>query len=191
MTPSEVAPVQLRDGTPVIIRPLAADDRALVSQVFDGLGERSRVQRFLRPVASLSDEDLAYLTDDVDHRRHEALVAVDAATGDALGIARFFRQPGVRDTAEVAVAVVDHRQGLGLGTAMLTQLTERARSEGIRRYTAVVTPENRRIADRLEQAGASRDPESREEGAQKYVVDLPPDGIAGLLRRALRAAARP
>ena len=182
---------RLRDGTTVAIRPLGPDDRSLVAEIFDGLGERSRLQRFLRPVATLSEEDLSYLTDDVDHRRHEALVAVDPETGRGLGIARFFRQPGARDTAEVAVAVVDDRQGRGLGTALLTRLTERARSEGIRRYRAVVTADNRRMAERLEHAGATAEAESREEGTTQYAVEIPADGISGLLRGTLRAAARP
>lgn len=142
----ETEHIKLRDGAAVGIRPLAADDRGLVSQVFEGLSARSRVQRFLRPVASLSEEDLSYLTEDVDHRRHEALVAVE---------------PG-----------------------------SRARREGIRRYTAVVAMDNREMADRLERAGAMGDGGSGEEGTSQYVVELPTDGIGGLLQRVLRAAAR-
>lgn len=186
----ETEHIKLRDGSAVDIRPLAADDRGLVSHVFEGLSPRSRLQRFLRPVASLSEEDVAYLTEDVDHRRHEALVAVEPSSGRGLGIARFFRKPGEPETAEVAVAVADDWQGRGIGTELLTRLTERARGAGIRRYTAVVAADNREMADRLERAGARHDGGSAEEGTNQYVVELPTDGIAGLLQRALRAAAR-
>ncbi len=141
-------------------------------------------------MASWSEEDLSYLSDDVDHRRHEALVAVEPGSDRGLGIARFFRKPGEPETAEVAVAVADDWQGRGIGTELLTRLTERARREGIRRYTAVVATDNREMADRLERAGAMGDGGSGEEGTSQYVVDLPTDGIGGLLQRALRAAAR-
>ena len=41
-------------------------------------------------VSELSESQLAYLTE-VDHHDHEALVAADAGTGEAIGVGRFVR----------------------------------------------------------------------------------------------------
>jgi hypothetical protein len=53
-----------------------------------------------------------YLTE-VDHHDHEALVALDPRTDEALGVARFVGSGDVPVVAKVAVAVVDDRQGRG------------------------------------------------------------------------------
>src|SRR3954454_934 len=75
------------------IRPIEPADADLVRSFYGGLSERSRRLRYLVPAAELSDEDLAYFTD-VDHRRHEALVALD--DGRMVGVARYVRTPGQR-----------------------------------------------------------------------------------------------
>ena len=41
-------------------------------------------------MAELTDDIVTYLTD-VDHHDHEALAAIDAATGEGVGVARFVR----------------------------------------------------------------------------------------------------
>ena len=44
--------------------------------------------------------------------------------------------------AEVAVVVADPWQGLGVGSALLERLVERAREEGIRQFVAIVLSDN-------------------------------------------------
>lgn len=70
--------VRLRDQTEVLVRPLEPEDRDLDVDAFGHLGEASRYQRFLAYKKELSERDLDLLTD-VDHDRHEALVAIDPA----------------------------------------------------------------------------------------------------------------
>jgi hypothetical protein len=48
---------------------------------------------------------LRYLTE-VDHRDHEAIVALDDASGEGVGVVRYVRS-GTPDGAEVAVTVTD------------------------------------------------------------------------------------
>ena len=96
----------LRDGSRVVIRRLRAADAPEVSHAFARLSEESRRLRFLTAKPSLSESELRYLTD-VDGSRHEAICAIDPATGHGVGIGRFVRDdPGSR-RAEVAVTVVD------------------------------------------------------------------------------------
>src|SRR4051794_33176635 len=95
------------------IRPIEPADTDLVRTFYADLSDRSRRLRYLVPAAELSDEDLAYFTD-VDHRRHEAVIALDE-TGRMIGVARYVRTPGQRESAEVAVVVADDRQSEGIG----------------------------------------------------------------------------
>ena len=167
------------------IRQIEPSDSALVRTFYDELSDRSRRLRFLVPTNALSDEDLEYLTD-VDHKRHEAMVALD---GERLvGVARYVRTPGDRESAEVAVVVIDDRQGEGIGTTLLDRLTERARENGITRYTALVSPENDIVIGALVRAGAERSRTS-DEGDIEFAIDVPPEGLGERLRTALRSIA--
>jgi RimJ/RimL family protein N-acetyltransferase len=136
----------------------------------------------------LSDEDLVYLTD-VDHRRHEALVGIDPETGDILGVARWFRRPGEREVAELAVAVVDDWQGRGIGSGLVAAINERARAEGIERYHAIVSADNVQVIEALERNGAIRSA-GEEPGTYDFEADVPGEGVGAGLAEGLRAAAR-
>jgi RimJ/RimL family protein N-acetyltransferase len=168
------------------IRPIGPDDAARIRTFHGELSERSRRLRYLVPTPDeISDEDLAYLTD-VDHRRHEAVVALD---GDRLvGVARYVRTPGEPGSAEVAVVVADDRQNEGIGTALLDDLTRRARENGIGRYTALVSKDNDIVLNALDRAGAETTG-TTEEGEVEYALDLPADGLGERLRSALKSVA--
>src|ERR1700704_1191416 len=86
------------------IRPIEPDDKEALASGFDRLSERSRYRRFLSPRGPLTAAELRYFTE-VDHRNHEALVAVDRDTGEGVGVARFVRSPDDDKVAEMAVAV--------------------------------------------------------------------------------------
>ena len=178
-------PVQLRDGSTVTVRPLEPSDGDLVRAIYREMSDVSRRRRFLAPAEELTDEDVAYLTD-VGHPRHEALVAL-SEDGRPLGIARSVRRPGDRETGEVAVVVVDDWHRRGLGRALLDGLTERARANGLKRYTAVVSPDNDVVLDALERNGADRTAVT-EDGEIEFAFDLPAEGLGDRLSGALRAA---
>jgi RimJ/RimL family protein N-acetyltransferase len=168
-----------------VIRPIEPADKPLVRAFYHDLSDRSKRLRFLVPTNEISDEDLHYLTD-VDHRRHEAMVALD--DDRLIGVARYVRVPGDREAAEVAIVVADDRQNQGIGTALLDSLTERARENGIVRYTAVVSPDNDIVLGALDRAGATRTGTSSE-GEIELAVDLPSEGLGDRLRAALRGVA--
>jgi RimJ/RimL family protein N-acetyltransferase len=171
----------------VPIRPIEPADKPLVKAFYHELSDRSRRLRFLAPTSEISDDDLDYLTD-VDHRRHEAMIALDPDADRALGVARYVRVPGDREAAEVAVVVVDDWQRRGLGTALLDRLTERARENGITRYTALVSPDNEIVLGALDRAGAERTGTTGE-GEVEFSFSVPDEGLSDRLRAALRAAA--
>ena len=188
MTDDDAERARLRDGSTVLIRPISADDRELLRSGFEELSEHSRYMRFQAPMASLSDKQLAYLTD-VDHHDHEALVALASAPGepDIVGVARFIR---VNDgVAECAIAVADDWQGRGVGTELLDRLVERARDEQIDRFTALVLAENAEAMRLLERLG---DTVQRRVGSQvELEIELPaPRHTSPQLKLVLASAAR-
>jgi RimJ/RimL family protein N-acetyltransferase len=180
--------VRLRDGAAILIRPIAPDDRAELAAGMHRLSAESRYRRFFSPTSELSASQLTYLTE-VDHHDHEALVAVEPDTGHGIGVARFVRSNDDPERAEVAVAVADSWQGRGVATALLERLTQRAREEGVRRFSADILAENRPMLELIDDIGEARVVE-RDHGSVAVEVDLPPEGIGAALREALRAAAR-
>ena len=177
--------VRLRDGQDILIRPIQPDDKPLIVDGFNRLSDRSRQRRFLTPASELSPEDLAYLTE-VDHKRHEALLAIEPFEGRGVGVARYVRVPGDRECAEVAVAVVDEWQRRGVATALMQALSERARETGIQRFTALVSPENTVVLEALQGAGAQRTAADSDE--IEFTVEVPAEGLGDRLGAALRAA---
>ena len=179
---------RLRDGEQIVIRPIRPEDRSELAAGMQRLSPESRYRRFLTPASELSAAQLSYLTE-VDHSDHEALVALQPETGHGIGVARFVRSPEDRELAEVAVAVADSWQGRGVGTALLGRLAERARAEGVSRFTAEVLAENRPMLELIDAIGEAHVVD-RDQGSVAIEVDLPPEGIGATLREALRAAAR-
>jgi RimJ/RimL family protein N-acetyltransferase len=134
----------------VTVRPIRPADKAALLDLFERLTPRSRLRRFLAPKPSLSRKELAYLTE-IDHRTHEALVAVDR-DGTFLGVGRYACAPGDTTVADVAFAVADAAQGRGIGTGLARLLFDDACANGIVRLQAMTLPENapaRKLLGRL------------------------------------------
>jgi GNAT superfamily N-acetyltransferase len=177
----------LRDGSAVRIRPIEPGDKAALRRGFERLSPRSRYQRFLSATPRLSDAQLRYLTE-VDHRDHEAIVAVTEA-GEPVGVARYVRERPGGDTAEVAVVVADDWQGRGVATALLERLVRRAVACGIEHLSAYALATNDDVAEVLADLG---DLEVVDRAGEVVTmrIDLAPRFEPGdPLRRMLRAAA--
>ena len=136
MNPAPEGTVVLRSGDRVLIRPIRPGDKAGLQEGLDHMTLESRYRRFFSPLRELSGRQLRYLTE-VDHRTHEALVAIDLDSGDGIGVARFIRWTNDPTAAEAAVAVVDDWQGRGVGTALAQALMQRRPAAVRRLYTEV------------------------------------------------------
>lgn len=191
MTGARDFDAQLRDGTPVRLRPLTEDDRALLLDGFERLSPESRYQRFHAATERLSDATLDYLVD-VDQVDHLAWAALDVSTDPptGVGVARAVRLPDEPTVAEAALTVTDDYHGRGAGTLLLGTLAGAARAVGITTFRNYVLAGNHGMLEVLEDLGGSR----RTEAPGVYRIDLPvpgddddlPDTPAG---RAFRAAA--
>jgi GNAT superfamily N-acetyltransferase len=175
---------RLRDGATILMRPIRASDRTLLREGFEHLSPASRYQRFLAPIEELPEPMVRYLTE-VDHHDHEAIVALDASSGEGVGVARFVRLPDRRDVAEAAVTVADEWQGRGVGTLLLGALSARAREEGIQTFTGIMLAANRDMLEVLEHV-ARVSVIDRHTGTVEIEVDVPPAGATTQLRELLR-----
>jgi RimJ/RimL family protein N-acetyltransferase len=140
--------VVLRDGSPVLIRPIGPGDAERLKDGFARLSPGSRRLRFLGPKKALSAAELRYFTE-IDHRDHEALGAVSRVDGQGIGVARYVRSVEDPASAECAVTVVDAWHRRGLGTELLARLADRARAAGVHRFTGQVAHDNVAVLDLL------------------------------------------
>lgn len=178
--------VTLADGSRLLLRPITPDDRGLLLEGFEHLSPESRYRRFMGPHNQLSERELHYLTD-VDHRTHEAIVALDAETGAGIGVARYIADPASPQRAEMAVTVIDEWQGRGVGTVLLDALVRRARANGVVRFTASVLATNDPMIELLHDLGEATVTQVGA-GTKEYEIVLPERGI-GFLGTLLRRAA--
>jgi RimJ/RimL family protein N-acetyltransferase len=135
--PDELA---LRGETTVTFRPIDPGDQDALAAMFAGLTPESRHRRFLTARHGLSSAELAYFTD-IDHIKHEAIVAIDRDDGSIVGEARYAHNPA--GVADFAIVVADRLQHMRLGTALANRTVERARHNGLARLTATTLWENR------------------------------------------------
>lgn len=180
----------LRDGTPVVIRPIRPDDRDRLQEGFAKLSQRSVYLRFHTSMRMLSAAQLDYLTE-VDHVDHVALVAARGdPEGPGLGVARYVRLKEDAEVAEAAITVIDEWQGRGLGTLLLGALAAAALRNGVRVFRNYVLAENRAMIALFDELGAQR---TREASVYRIDFLVPvtledlPDTPAG---RVIKAAAR-
>jgi RimJ/RimL family protein N-acetyltransferase len=127
--------VRLSDGNEILVRPVEPGDAEALRHGFDHLGEVSRYRRFLTRVGHVTPTQAAALTS-VDHEHHEALVALDYASGEGVGMARYVLDDADPRRAEFAITITDNWQGRGVGTALFDRLADRACSAGVEVLTA-------------------------------------------------------
>jgi GNAT superfamily N-acetyltransferase len=164
----------LCDGSAVVIRPVHATDAGRVADGFSRMSNESRRLRFLLPKKALSAAELRYFTD-VDHHDHEALGALDPDDGRGVGIARYVRSADDPHAAEVAIAVIDDWHRRGLGTLLLGRISERARDEGIQRFTGLVSVDNVGMIAMLHRFGAAITRINPEAGTYEIELSLVAD----------------
>jgi GNAT superfamily N-acetyltransferase len=159
--------LQLRDGTPIRIRPIVPEDSDRLAEGLEELSPESRYLRFLRPIDRLSADELSYLTN-IDYDNHFAWVALDTSFAEprGIGVARYARLDGA--VAEAAVVVLDPYQHRGLGGILLRLVAETAYEHEVRTFRAWVAPGNAIIMRLVEEWNLSR---RIEDGT--VVVDVP------------------
>jgi len=148
---------QLRDGTPVTLRPIRPEDEPLIVQFHHSLSEESVYFRYFHLMAlnhRIAHDRLTRICF-IDYDREMALVADrhDPISGrhQILAVGRLSKCHGLNQ-AEFALLVSDAQQHQGLGSELLKQLIQVGRDEGLAAITADILRENRamqRVCEKL------------------------------------------
>ncbi len=144
----------LRDGTPILLRPLLPSDRDGIAAALREMSAESLRRRFFgagQPTERIID----YLVS-IDYVNHFAWLVLDArAPTDGWAIARYIRRRATPDCAELAFAVKDAHQGRGLGILLLGAIGAAASVGGLRDFTATLLSDNTPMKAVLAKANAT------------------------------------
>jgi acetyltransferase len=148
--------VALADGSTVTLRPIRPEDEPAHARLFASLDPESIYFRFFSAVRELPHERMARYTQ-IDYDREMAFIATRREEGEGseartLGVARAIFD-GERRSAEFAIVVDPHLQGLGLGYRLLTKLIAYCRAQGAEKLVGQVLWENQRMRKLAEDLG--------------------------------------
>jgi acetyltransferase len=142
-----VAKWKMKDGSPVIIRPIQPEDEPLLVKFHESLSEESVYHRYFSQIKldqRIAHERLTRICFN-DYDREIALVAErkDSKTGDheILGVGRLSKARGLNE-GEFALLISDRWQKQGLGSELLKRLVDIARSEKLTRVSAIIMSDN-------------------------------------------------
>jgi acyl-CoA synthetase (NDP forming)/RimJ/RimL family protein N-acetyltransferase len=136
--PSDGVYALLTDGTTVLIRPAAPQDREAVWQMHAQMSPSNIYLRFFSISPQSADREAKRVTRPPDDD-HSALLAW---LGDELVGVASYEPTGKPGVAEIAFAVTDHMHGRGIATLLLDHLVSTARLRGLRAFTAETLTDN-------------------------------------------------
>jgi GNAT superfamily N-acetyltransferase len=142
------ADVVLRDGSRVHVRPIAPEDRDRMRTFLGSLSKESRRLRYFSGGANLD-----WAAGAAVGVRYPAGYGIVATRDDDRIVAHATYCTAAEGTAEVAFAVADELQGLGIATMLLARLAAAADEQGIHWFEAEVLPENHRMLDVFRDSG--------------------------------------
>ena len=142
-----VSPWNMKDGTPVMLRPIRPEDEPLMVKFHQALSDRSVYLRYFYPfkleqrVGHERLTRLCFLDYDSEMAMLADHVAPETGEHEILGIGRLTKLHG-KNAAEVAVLVRDQYQRRGLGIELLRRLVQVARDERLDSVHAYMLAEN-------------------------------------------------
>ena len=145
----------LRNGETVLIRPITPDDKQRLLDGFHRLSAKSVYFRFLTSKENLNEKELKYLTE-IDFVRHVALVATvpDNNNEKIIGVGRYIQlEEFPEKIAEIAFAVDDTYQNLGVCTILFEYLVTIAQNNGIAKLQADILLENKNMLEVIKHSG--------------------------------------
>ena len=136
----------MKDGTPVVIRPIRPEDEPCMVKFHESLSERTVYLRYFDPLKlseRISHNRLARICF-IDYAREIILVAErhnpETGEGEIIAASRLSKlhDPTI---ADFTCLISDAWQGKGLGTEIMTRQLDIARAEGIRHIRGAILPE--------------------------------------------------
>ena len=134
--------IVLKNGKDVFIRPINSSDGDLITDLFEKISPKSIYKRFLRNLDALPEELLHHLTH-INYETDFALVAIveEEHKESITAVSRYMYDPH-ENVTDIALAVRDDWQNLGLGTLLLTRIISIAKKHGISHLESMMDPGN-------------------------------------------------
>jgi len=146
--------LELRDGTPVIVRPLLEEDRAAVVEVYRRLSPEARYQRFWTHTGEMIGDAMLDRLLEQNPARHETWAVLDPAREfPGIGGASWWRDVAKPDEAEISALVLDDDHGRGIGTLLLAVMWLSAFRAGLEHLVGYSLADNRRAANWMRDCG--------------------------------------
>ena len=148
--------VVLRNGSPSLIRAIRPDDKHRLSEAFHRLTGKSVYFRFFTEKQELTEKDLKYFTE-INFNDHVAIVATITSEKKEkiIGVGRYLEleKRGLKRIAEVAFAVDDEHQNLGVCTILFKEITAIAQNKGISALEADLLRDNNKMLEIFQRSG--------------------------------------
>jgi acetyltransferase len=143
--------ITLSDGRAVLIRPLKPDDEPLYGPFLAAVTADDVRLRFFGPVKEFSHAFLARFVE-LDYAKAMAFIALDATTGEMLGVARLHDKPD-RNAGEYAILIRSDRKSHGLGWQLMQLIIAYGRAKGLAAIEGEVLHENTHMLDMCRELG--------------------------------------
>jgi acetyltransferase len=162
---------KLKDGTPVLLRPIKPEDEGMMIELFNMLSTRTTLFWFFQILKSMPHEQIARYTQ-IDYDREMAIVAVHEEQGKKriIGVGRITYYPN-SDSCEFSIVVGDPWQGKGLGTKLLEMCISIAKEKGVRLLWGDIMAENKRMIRLCKELGFNITWQYRE-GIARAIMEL-------------------
>ena len=135
----------LRNGRNVFVRPVRPEDEELFLEFLKRVSAEDLRLRFFAPIREFSHAFLAKLIQ-IDYARAIAFVALDAGTGEMIGVVRLHADAN-HETGEYAILLRSDLKGQGLGWELMRLIIEWARADGLSVVEGQVLRENTVMLD--------------------------------------------
>lgn len=144
---------QLKDGTPVKIRPIKPEDAAMNQRFVRQLSPETKYYRYMSALRELSPALLAKLTL-IDYDREMAFIATCMVDGQEqqIGISRFNTNPD-GSSCEFAIVIADAYQHSGLGRRLMDAIILTAKQRGLAHMKGEFLANNSRMLRFVEKIG--------------------------------------
>jgi RimJ/RimL family protein N-acetyltransferase len=146
----------LRDGTPIILRPLIEEDRKLVAEAYRRLSPEARYHRFWTHTGEMIGKEMLDRLVEQNPDNHMTWTILNPALEfPGLGGASWWRNPRDPAEAEVSIMVMNDHQRRGIGTLLLAAMWVSAFRAGVERIVAYTLLENRQAARWMRDCGGA------------------------------------
>jgi len=130
----------LSDGRRLFARPIRPADEPLFLRLLQHVAAEDLRLRFFDSIKEFTHPFLARLTR-LDYARAMAFIAIDEASGEALGVVRV-HSDSIGDSGEYAIVLRSDLKGHGLGWSLMQMIIEYSKAKGLKRIVGQILQEN-------------------------------------------------